>query len=50
MKKKLQKKSEVLREGYVKGLRKAQRTINEMLSQVQGFDDEEPESFSYNER
>lgn len=31
MKKKLQKKSEVLREGYVQGLRKAQTIINEML-------------------
>lgn len=29
--KKVLKKSEVLREGYIKGLKKAQRVINEML-------------------
>lgn len=31
MKKKMLKKSEVLREGYVKGLKEAQRIINEAL-------------------
>lgn len=34
------KKSEVLHEGYMKGLKKAQRIINEMLVQSQGFDDD----------
>lgn len=33
MKKRLQKKSEVLREGYVKGLKKAQQIINKMLNE-----------------
>lgn len=41
MKKRIMKKSEVLREGYVKGLRKAQSIINEMLAQTQGFDTNE---------
>lgn len=39
MKKRIQKKSEVLREGYVKGLKKAQKIIREMLESVD--DDEE---------
>lgn len=38
MKKRIMKKSEVLREGYVKGLRKAQSIINETLAQTQGSD------------
>lgn len=32
MKRRIIKKSEVLREGYIKGLKKAQKIINEMLS------------------
>lgn len=40
MKKRILKKSEVIREGYIKGLRKAQRIINEMLVQTQGFEDD----------
>lgn len=36
MKKRLQKKSEVLREGYVKGLRRAKRIIAEMLQTADG--------------
>lgn len=52
MRKRILKKSEVLREGYVKGLRKAQAVINEMLVQTQGFDEGELEadSFSSNGR
>lgn len=41
MKKRLQKKSEVLREGYVKGLRKAQSIINEMLEEMEELEDVE---------
>lgn len=49
MRKRILKKSEVLREGYMKGLKKAQRIINEMLVQSQGFDDDdELNSYSYN--
>lgn len=33
MKRRIMKKSELLKEGYVKGLKKAQRVINEMLSE-----------------
>lgn len=33
MKKRLQKKSEVLREGYVKGLQKAQSIIKKMINE-----------------
>lgn len=33
MKKKIQKKSEVLREGYVKGLQKAQSIIKKMINE-----------------
>lgn len=40
MRKRFLKKSEVLHEGYMKGLKKAQRIINEMLVQSQGFDDD----------
>lgn len=40
MRKRFLKKSEVLHEGYVKGLKKAQKIINEMLVQSQGFDDD----------
>lgn len=39
MRKRLQKKSEVLREGYVKGLKKAKQIINEMLNEA---DDDKP--------
>lgn len=35
MKRRIIKKSEVLREGYVKGLKKAQSIINEMLGEVE---------------
>lgn len=50
MRKRILKKSEVLREGYVKGLKKAQAVINEMLVQTQGFDEGELEgdTFTYN--
>lgn len=40
MRKRILKKSEVLREGYIKGLKKAQRIINEMLVYGSGFDDD----------
>ena len=40
MKKRVLRKSEVLKEGYLNGLRKAQRIINEMLTQSQGFDND----------
>lgn len=40
MKRHILKKSEVLREGYVNGLKTAQRIINEMLVQTQGFDND----------
>lgn len=40
MRKRIQKKSEVLREGYVKGLRKAQRVIAEMIETEVQHDDE----------
>lgn len=33
MKRRIMKKSEVLKEGYIKGLKKAQKIINEMLSE-----------------
>lgn len=33
MKERLLKKSDVLREGYVKGLKEAQRIINEMIAE-----------------
>lgn len=41
MRKRIQKKSEVLREGYVKGLRQAQRIINEMLGDEEEMLDNE---------
>lgn len=34
MRKRFLKKSEVLREGYVKGLKKARQIINEMLDET----------------
>lgn len=40
MRRRLLKKSEVLREGYIKGLRQAQKIINEALIQSQGFDND----------
>lgn len=43
MKKKMLKKSEVLREGYVQGLKEAQRVINEFLMQSSWGDEDEPQ-------
>lgn len=40
MKKRIVKKSEVLKEGYLKGLRRAKRIISEMLAQSQGFNND----------
>lgn len=40
MKKRVFKKSEVLKEGYLKGLRRAKRIISEMLAQSQGFNND----------
>lgn len=40
MRKRIQKKSEVLREGYIKGLRKAHRIISEMVDSHQSHIDE----------
>lgn len=39
MKRRIIKKSEILREGYVKGLKKAQRIINEMLGDMVNDED-----------
>lgn len=41
MKKRTLKKSDVLREGYIKGLKKAQRVINEILKESRDL----PESY-----
>lgn len=43
MKKKMLKKSEVLREGYVQGLKEAKRIINEFLMQSSWGDEDEPQ-------
>lgn len=40
MTRKFLKKSEVIQEGYIKGLRKANRIISEMLMQTYGFDND----------
>lgn len=41
MRKRILKKSDVLHEGYVQGLRKAQRIINEQITENQTDDDKE---------
>lgn len=45
MKKKLQKKSEVLREGYVNGLKKAQRVIIKKINE--GYLDDDDDNYDY---